>query len=96
MNSSSQVETIEVINFGKFKGTALVDLNHGYVNWLLSLDNLNEGMRKSLEALPWVQEANERERAFQKRKALAIGLQSSNIPLRDRRAYKKRMGWVGA
>lgn len=96
MNSSSQVETIEVINFGKFKGTALVDLNHGYVNWLLSLDNLNEVLRKSLEALPWVQEARERERAFQKRKALAIGLQSSNIPLRDRRAYKKRMGWVGA
>lgn len=96
MNSSSQVETIEVINFGKFKGTALVDLNHGYVNWLLSLDNLNEGLRKSLEALPWVQEARERERAFQKRKALAIGLQSSHIPSQDRRAYKKRMGWVGA
>ena len=96
MNSSSQVETIEVINFGKFKGTALVDLNHGYVNWLLSLDNLNEGLRKSLEALPWVQEARERERAFQKRKALAIGLQSSHITSQDRRAYKKRMGWVGA
>ena len=96
MNANSKVETIEVINFGKFKGTALVDLNHGYVNWLLSLDNLNEDLRKSLEALPWVQEARERERAFQKRKALAIGLQSSNIPLRDRRAYKKRMGWVGA
>ncbi|EOR06839.1 hypothetical protein [Acinetobacter tandoii] len=96
MNANSKVETIEVINFGKFKGTALVDLNHGYVNWLLSLDNLNEALRKSLEALSWVQEANERERAFQKRKALAIGLQSSHIPLRDRRAYKKRMGWVGA
>lgn len=96
MNSSSQVETIEVINFGKFKGTALTELNHGYVNWLLSLDNLNEALRKNLEALPWVQEANERERAFQKRKALAIGLQSSNIPLHERRAYKKRMGWVGA
>ena len=96
MIANSQVETTEVINFGKFKGTALVELNHGYVNWLLSLDNLNEALRKSLEALPWVQEARERERAFQKRKALAIGLQSSNIPLHERRAYKKRMGWVGA
>lgn len=96
MNANSQVETTEVINFGKFKGTPLVDLNHGYVNWLLSLNNLNKGLRKSLEALPWVQKANERERAFQKRKALAIGLQSSNIPLHERRAYKKRMGWVGA
>jgi len=73
MIANSQVETTEVINFGKFKGTALVDLNHGYVNWLLSLDNLNEGMRKSLEALPWVQEARERERAFQKRKAHCHG-----------------------
>jgi hypothetical protein len=96
MNSSSQVETIEVINFGKFKGTALVDLNHGYVNWLLSLDNLNEVLRKNLEALPWVQEAHERERAFQKRKALATGLQSSHIPSQDRRAFNKRMGRVWA
>lgn len=96
MNANSKVETIEVINFGKFKGTALVDLNHGYVNWLLSLDNLNEALHKSLEALPWVQEANERERTFQKRKALAIGLQSSHIPLHERRAYKKRMGRVWA
>lgn len=96
MNTNSKVETTEVINFGKFKGTALVDLNHSYVNWLLSLDNLNEALRKSLEALQWVQEARERERAFQKRKALAIGLQSSHIPSQDRRAYKKRMGWVGA
>ena len=96
MNANSQVEAIEVINFGKFKGTALVDLNHGYVNWLLEQETLNSNLRKSLETLPWVKEARERERAFQKRKALAIGLQSSNIPLRDRRAYKKRMGWVGA
>jgi uncharacterized protein (DUF3820 family) len=96
MNANSKVETIEVINFGKFKGTALVDLNHGYVNWLLEQETLNSNLRKSLEALPWVQEARERERAFQKRKALAIGLQSSHIPSRDRRAYKKRMGWVGA
>lgn len=89
MNANSQVETTEVINFGKFKGTALVELNHGYVNWLLSLDNLNEALRKSLEALPWVKEA-------QRRKKLAEVLQRTNIPLRDRRAYKKRMGWIGA
>lgn len=89
MIANSQVETTEVINFGKFKGTALVDLNHGYVNWLLSLDNLNEALRKSLEALPWVKEA-------QRRKKLAEVLQRTNIPLRDRRAYKKRMGWIGA
>ena len=89
MNANSKVETIEVINFGKFKGTALVELNHGYVNWLLSLDNLNEALRKSLDALPWVKEA-------QRRKKLAEVLQRTNIPLRDRRAYKKRMGWIGA
>lgn len=47
-------------------------------------------------AKPWIRENFDRERAFQRRKALAIGLQSSHIPLRERRAYKKRMGWVGA
>lgn len=96
MNTKPNTETPEVINFGKFKGAALVDLNHGYVNWLLSLDNLNEALRKSLEALPWIQEARERERTFQKRKALAIGLQSSHIPSQDRRAFNKRMGRVWA
>jgi len=45
---------------------------------------------------PWIRENFDRERAFQRRKALAIGLQSSHIPLHERRAYKKRMGWVGA
>ena len=45
---------------------------------------------------PWIRENFERERKFQKRKALAIGLQNSNIPSYERRAYKKRMGWVGA
>ncbi|AUX87018.1 hypothetical protein C3F34_13915 [Acinetobacter sp. ACNIH2] len=89
MNSSSQVETIEVINFGKFKGTALVDLNHGYVNWLLEQETLNSNLRNSLEALPWVKEA-------QKRQKLAEVLQRTHIPSQDRRAYKKRMGWVGA
>ena len=47
-------------------------------------------------AKPWIRQNFDRERAFQRRKALAIGLQSSHIPLRERRAYKKRMGWVGA
>lgn len=45
---------------------------------------------------PWIRQNFDRERAFQRRKALAIGLQSSHIPLHERRAYKKRMGWVGA
>ena len=89
MNANSKVETTEVINFGKFKGTALVELNHGYVNWLLEQETLNSNLRKSLEALPWVQEV-------QRRKKLAEVLQRTHIPLHERRAYKKRMGWVGA
>lgn len=47
-------------------------------------------------AKPWIRDNFERERAFQRRKALAVGLQSTNIPLHERRAYKKRMGWVGS
>lgn len=45
---------------------------------------------------PWIRENFKRERAFQKRKALAIGLQSSHIPSQDRRAFNKRMGRVWA
>lgn len=45
---------------------------------------------------PWIRENFDRERAFQRRKAFAIGMQSSHIPLHERRAYKKRMGYVGA
>ena len=45
---------------------------------------------------PWIRISFERERKFQKRKAFAIGLQNSNIPSYERRAFKKRMGWVGA
>ena len=45
---------------------------------------------------PWIRLSFERERKFQKRKALAIGLQNSNIPSYERRAFKKRMGWGGA
>ena len=47
-------------------------------------------------AKPWIRQNFDRERAFQRCKALAIGLQSTHIPLHERRAYKKRMGWVGA
>lgn len=45
---------------------------------------------------PWIRQNFDRERAFQKRKALAIGLKNSHIPSFERRAYKKRMGWLGA
>ena len=38
----------------------------------------------------------ERERTFQRKKNLAIALQRTHIPLRERREYKRRAGWVGA
>ncbi|MGE8544293.1 MAG: putative quorum-sensing-regulated virulence factor [Acinetobacter johnsonii] len=79
----------EVINFGKHKGTALIDLDRAYVRWLLKLENLNGDLRKSLESLTWVKEA-------QRRKELAIALQRTHIPLSERRAFKRRMGWVGS
>ena len=79
--------SILVMPFGKYKGTAITELKLSYVNWLLTLDNLKSDLRLSLEAL-----VAERKR----RQAFAIGMQSSHIPLRERRAYKKRMGWVGA
>ena len=79
----------EVINFGKHKGTALIDLDQPYVRWLLKQENLNVDLRLSLESLPWVKEA-------QRRKELAIALQRTHIPLSERRAFKRRMGWVGA
>lgn len=94
MNTSTHTQ--EVINFGKHKGTALVDLSHSYVHWLLSLETLNAGLRKSLEALDWLKEDLDRNRAFQKRKELAIALQKSHIPSHERKAHKRRMGWVGA
>ncbi len=70
-------QTPEVINFGKHKGTALIDLDRAYVRWLLKLEILNGDLRKSLEALPWVQEELGREQAFQQRKTMAIRLQKS-------------------
>jgi uncharacterized protein (DUF3820 family) len=66
MNQSS-----DVIKFGKFKGTALVDLKHSYVRWLLTLENLDVVLGEKLRSLPWVKEEAERERKFQKRKAKA-------------------------
>ena len=79
--------SILVMPFGKYKGTAITELKLSYVNWLLTLDNLKSDLRLSLEAL-----VAERKR----RQAFAFGMQSSHIPLHERRAYKKRMGWVGA
>ena len=79
----------EVINFGKHKGTTLIDLDQPYVRWLLKQENLNSDLRKSLESLPWVKDA-------QRRKELAIALQRTHIPLSERRAFKRRMGWVGS
>ena len=79
----------EVINFGKHKGTALIDLDQPYVRWLLKQESLNGDLRKSLESLPWVKEV-------QRRKELAIALQRTHIPLSERRAFKRRMGWVGS
>lgn len=64
-------ESSDVIKFGKFKGTALVDLKHTYVRWLLTLENLDVVLGEKLRSLPWVQEEAERERKFQKRKAKA-------------------------
>lgn len=80
-----------VMPFGKYKDTAITELKPSYVNWLLANCTLPDDLRMDLEALVAV-----RERTFQRRKALAIGLQSSHISLHERRAYKKRMGWVGA
>ena len=50
----------DVINFGKFNGTALVDLKHTYVRWLLTLENLDVVLSEKLRSLPWVQEEAER------------------------------------
>ena len=80
-----------VMPFGKHKGTAITELTSNYINWLLSNCTLHEDLRMDLEATV----AN-REHAFQRRKQLAIDLQRSHIPSHERKAYKRRMGWVGA
>ena len=51
---------------------------------------------ETLVAKPWIQRNFEAEKAFQRRKQLAIDLQRSHIPAHERKAYKRRMGWVGA
>ena len=81
----------EVINFGKHKGTALIDLDRAYVRWLLKLENLNSDLRKSLEALPWVQEELGREQAFQQRKTMAIRLKKS-LTRTYPKSYKRAKG----
>lgn len=48
---TTSTQSLEVINFGKFKGTALVELKRSYVSWLLSLQNLDSALRKKLEAI---------------------------------------------
>ena len=51
---------------------------------------------------PWIRqnfeyehESQDRERAFQRRKALAIGLQSSHIPSYERKAFNRAKGSYG-
>ena len=51
---------------------------------------------ETLVAKPWIQRNFEAEKIFQRRKQLAIDLQRSHIPSHERKAYKRRMGWVGA
>ena len=45
---SREASTPKYINFGKYKGTALVNLPDDYVNWLLSKDNLDQNLRTAL------------------------------------------------
>lgn len=46
-------------------------------------------------AKPWIRDNFERERAFQRRKALAVGLQSSHIPSYERKAFNRAKGSHG-
>ena len=46
-------------------------------------------------AKPWIRQNFERERTFQRRKALAIGLQSSHIPSYERKAFNRAKGSHG-
>ena len=82
-----------VMPFGKYTGTPISELKPSYVNWLLTLDNLKSELRSSLEKL-----VSDREHQFQRRKALAISLQSSHIPSYERKAYKhnRGRGWTNS
>lgn len=46
--ASEQALTPKFITFGKYKGTALVNLPEGYVHWLLNQDDLDKNLRKAL------------------------------------------------
>jgi len=53
----------DVIKFGTFKGTALVDLKRSYVRWLLTLENLDSVLREKLEAIEAKHKLNQQRRA---------------------------------
>lgn len=46
-------------------------------------------------AKPWIRQNFDRERAFQRSKALAIGLQSTHIPSYERKAFNRAKGTHG-
>ena len=46
-------------------------------------------------AKPWIRQNFDRERAFQRCKALAIGLQSTHIPSYERKAFNRAKGTHG-
>lgn len=46
---SVEASTPTFIHFGKYKGTALVNLPPDYVRWLLGTDNLDPKLRRALE-----------------------------------------------
>jgi len=50
---------------------------------------------EELVSKPWIRENFDRERAFQRHKALAIGLQSSHIPSYERKAFNRAKGTHG-
>lgn len=86
----SCIQSPEVINFGKFKGTPLNELKPSYVHWLLKLENLNSDLREKLEAID-----AEREREFQRRKAAAI-MFSKPCFQRDRYSANQRIAYNNA
>ena len=58
---TTSIQKVEVMPFGKYKGTALTKLKISYVVWLLELKTLNENLRKSLESLPGIPEFKRRQ-----------------------------------
>lgn len=49
LEESSKFIQVDVMPFGKHKGTPLAGLTSNYRSWLLALDNLDPDLRKSLE-----------------------------------------------